>query len=56
VRVLRPDFAVHNFTATQLKAQLCEEIEGPLAGEIGAWWMIGQARPLAAAYRNTALA
>jgi ATP-binding cassette subfamily B protein len=34
VRVLGPDFAVHNFAAARLKAQLCQEIEGPLAGEI----------------------
>src|SRR5579872_2303096 len=34
VRVLGPDFAVHNFAAARLKAQLCRAIEAPLAGEI----------------------
>ena len=34
VRVLGPDFAVYNFAAARLKAQLCRPIEAPLAGEI----------------------
>jgi len=34
VHVLGPDFAVHIFAAVRLKAQLCQEVEAPLAGEI----------------------
>lgn len=34
LRVLGPDFIVHNFASERLKAPLCQEMEAPLAGEI----------------------
>jgi ATP-binding cassette subfamily B protein len=34
VRVLGPDFVIHDYLAASLKAQLCAEIEAPLVGEI----------------------